>query len=84
MTTSHTHSAEEEEAIRFRRRQYNASNGTSLTAGQYADLLVANLFAELVASVKAEREGVELSTAFKSASQTTKDQVRQLLGITNP
>lgn len=84
MTTSITHTPEQEAAIRYRRRQWNLTATTPLTAGQYADMRVAELFNNMVADVKTERESQELQTAFKAATPSVQTNVKTLLGIVEP
>lgn len=84
MTTSRTHPPEEETAIRYFRKKYNKDNNSSLTANQYADMIAANTFGSLVASMNAERETAELTAAFKAASPAVKASVKTALGIIEP
>lgn len=84
MTTTRTHPPEEEAAIRYRRKQWNKTAKVPLTAGQYADMRVAEFFQGLTAQVNAERETVELQAAFKAASPAVQSTVRSQLGIVEP
>lgn len=84
MTTSIVHTAEQESAIRFLRRKHNAANGTSLTAGQYADLVALRFFNGLVAQVESERANIELVEAYRAADNATKAAVKTALGIQDP
>ncbi len=84
MTTSRTHSAEEESAIRYMRRKWNKTAKTPLTAGQYADMRVKELFESITAEAKLEQETKELPEAFRSASPQVQASILNQLGITAP
>lgn len=84
MTTSRIHTPDEETAIRYFRKKHNAATNSSLTANQYADLIVANTFGSLVTAMNAERESVELTAAFKAAPPAVQATVKTALVITDP
>lgn len=85
MTLNVTPTAEQEAALRFFRKKHNAVTGASLTAAQYGEqVAIQQKLDGLVDAMTTERAGSELTEAFKAASGATQDQVRQLLGISNP
>lgn len=84
MTTSILHTPEQEVAIRYFRKKYNAQHGTSFTNGQYADFRVKDLFDHLIELMNAERSSEELLAAFKAANPTQQAAVRTALNITEP
>ena len=84
MTTSITHTADQEAAIRYFRKKHNAKHGTAFTNGAFADFKVADLFDHMVEQMNAERASDELLEAFKSATPTQKAAARTALGIQEP
>ena len=84
MTTSILHTPEQESAIRFFRKKYNAQHGTTFTANAFADFLVKDLFDRKVELMNAERSSEELLAAFKAASPTQQAAVRTTLSIPEP
>lgn len=84
MTTSITHTADQESAIRYFKKKYNAKHGTTFTNGTFADFKVADLFDHMVEQMNAERASGELLEAFKSATPTQKAAARTALGIQEP
>lgn len=84
MTTSIVHTAEQETAIRYFKKKYNAANGTSLTNGAFADLQVLDIFNGLVSQMNADRSGMEILQAFQTATPTQQTAARTALGIQEP
>lgn len=84
MTTSITHTADQEAAIRYFRKKHNAKHRTTFTNGTFADFKVADLFNRMVELMNEERASEELLEAFRLATPTQQAAARAALSISEP
>lgn len=79
-----TTSAAEDAVFSEARTLYNAENGTSLTGAQFFDLAIRPQIRAFMEEQIAKSEATNKTnvlTAWQSASQATRDQVKALLGL---